>query len=131
MMDLNRLTELRKNKRWSLQYTADRLGIAKSTYAGYESGYREPSLEALKLLADLFETSVDFLLGRVSDPADQAEKEKSKKQIELTELDQINLTVDGKPLSAGEVNQLIAFVRALREIEGKESNSHSLTGSGK
>lgn len=39
-MNLDRLTELRKKKNWSLQYTADLLGIAKSTYAGYESGYR-------------------------------------------------------------------------------------------
>jgi transcriptional regulator with XRE-family HTH domain len=46
-----------------LQYTADQLGIAKSTYAGYESGYRQPSLDALKELAVLFETSVDYLLG--------------------------------------------------------------------
>ncbi|EFD8206289.1 helix-turn-helix transcriptional regulator, partial [Escherichia coli] len=39
-MILDRLTTLRKKKKWSLQHTADRLGIAKSTYAGYESGYR-------------------------------------------------------------------------------------------
>lgn len=46
-MIVNRLTTLRKAKRWSLQYTADRLGIAKSTYAGYESGHRRPSLETI------------------------------------------------------------------------------------
>ena len=60
-MILDRLTTLRKEK-WSLQHTADRLGIAKSTYAGYESGYRRPSLEAVKLLADLYDTSIDFYL---------------------------------------------------------------------
>ncbi|MED3377470.1 HTH-type transcriptional regulator AnsR, partial [Bacillus thuringiensis] len=31
---LERLSKLRKNQKWSLQETADRLGIAKSTYAG-------------------------------------------------------------------------------------------------
>lgn len=66
-MNLDRLTTLRKDKKWSLQYTADRLGIAKSTYAGYESGYRRPSLEALIEIADLFNTSTDYLLGRVDD----------------------------------------------------------------
>ncbi len=112
-MDLNRLIELRKSRRWSLQYIADRLGIAKSTYAGYESGYREPSLEAIKTLADLFETSVDYLVGRVDDPNTSA----AAGDLELTELRDVTLTVDGKPLSKGEVNQLIAFVRAVRYIE--------------
>ncbi len=64
-MILNRLTTLRKAKRWSLQYTADRLGIAKSTYAGYESGHRRPSLETINLLAGLYDTSTDYILGRV------------------------------------------------------------------
>ncbi|OXM86066.1 helix-turn-helix domain-containing protein [Paenibacillus rigui] len=119
-MVLNRLTELRKSKRWSLQYIADRLGIAKSTYAGYESGYREPSLEAVKMLADLFDTSVDFLLGRVDAPDFSMERwSTSKTENELKELDKIPLAVDGKALSAREVKQLIAFVRAVREIEGQ------------
>lgn len=107
-MDLDRLTNLRKSKRWSIQYTADRLGIAKSTYAGYESGYREPPLEAIKLLADLFETSVDFLLGRVGE------------QIDLTDYDKLSLAVDGKLLSKKEVLQLIAFIRTIREMERTE-----------
>ena len=67
-MILNRLTTLRKSKRWSLQYTADRLGIAKSTYAGYESGHRRPSLETINLLAGLYDTSTDYILGRVDYP---------------------------------------------------------------
>jgi transcriptional regulator with XRE-family HTH domain len=119
-MVLNRLTELRKNKRWSLQYIADRLGIAKSTYSGYESGYREPSLEAMKLLADLFETSVDFLLGRVNDAGHSADTNKLIKQIELMELDKVHLTIDGKALTLREIKQLIAFIRAIREVDEEE-----------
>lgn len=58
------ITQLRKQKRWSQQMAADRLGIAKSTYAGYESGYREPSLDTLRQLAELFEVSLDRLAGQ-------------------------------------------------------------------
>ncbi|MBE1443237.1 helix-turn-helix domain-containing protein [Paenibacillus sp. OAS669] len=115
-MFLDRLTELRKSKRWSLQYIADRLGIAKSTYAGYESGYREPSLEATKMLADLYGTSVDYLLGRVDDPNDKPQKQR-KEPIELMELNQVTLTVDGKSLSSVEIKHVIAFIRVLREME--------------
>lgn len=113
-MNLDRLTELRKKKNWSLQYTADRLGIAKSTYAGYESGYRRPSFEALGTLADLFDTTCDDLLGR-------AEK-KAKPFAQAVELMEAaegsgTLTVDGQPLTQDEIIQLIAFIRTKKKIQ--------------
>lgn len=49
---------LTRDSRW-------KLGIAKSTYAGYENGYRLPSLQSLSKIADLFDTSVDYILGRI------------------------------------------------------------------
>lgn len=121
---LKRLAKLRKGKKWSLQYIADRLGIAKSTYAGYESGYREPSLESLKMLADLLETSVDYLLERIDDPTFNPTDETSKidHPLELTDensLLAVELTVDGKSMSTDELLQFIAFIRAKREIERK------------
>ncbi|RKN85888.1 helix-turn-helix domain-containing protein [Paenibacillus ginsengarvi] len=58
------IMQLRKQMRLSQQAVALRLGIAKSTYAGYESGYREPSVDTLRQLADLFGVSVDRLLGQ-------------------------------------------------------------------
>jgi transcriptional regulator with XRE-family HTH domain len=119
-MIIERLTKLRKDKRWSLQYTADRLGIAKSTYAGYESGYRRPSLEAVKSIADLFYTSVDYILGRVDHPGFQTEKDKLKPGHlgELTNLPDLALAVDGISLSKEEIRQFTAFIRAKRELEG-------------
>ncbi len=119
---LKRLTELRKSKKWSLQYMADRLGIAKSTYAGYESGYREPSLESINKLAGLLETSVDYLLERTDDPTFYSKEEKSKitPSLNLTDKDIlvcVELIVDGMTLSPDELQQFIAFVRAKREIE--------------
>ncbi|WP_027408427.1 helix-turn-helix domain-containing protein [Anoxybacteroides tepidamans] len=109
-----RLSELRKKKKWSLQYIADQLDIAKSTYAGYESGYRQPSLEAVRELAQLFGTSTDYLLGAVDDP----EKRESK-VIELTEADlsNLHLTIDGKLLTQEDINQMIAFIRVKRGME--------------
>jgi transcriptional regulator with XRE-family HTH domain len=117
-----RLSELRKRKKWSLQYTADQLGIAKSTYAGYESGYRQPSLEAIKEIASLFETSVDYLLGMVDNSSFELEHKDKTKSLELTEKDllaKVRLTIDGKSLSQDELNQFIAFIRVKREVEAK------------
>ncbi len=109
---LTRLAELRKEKKWSMQETADHLGIAKSTYAGYESGYREPSLQALSQLADLFDTTVDYLLGR---------SPYIKPRIILTEQLGSNdeLTLDGDRLTKEELIDVIAFIRAKREIKNR------------
>ncbi|MGE7184306.1 helix-turn-helix domain-containing protein [Peribacillus sp. NPDC006672] len=118
-MILNRLTTLRKGKRWSLQYTADRLGIAKSTYAGYESGHRRPSLETINLLAGLYDTSTDYILGRVDYPAllSGNVSTESKQVMELTDFPNTELAVDGTPLSEEEMIQFIAFIRSKREVE--------------
>lgn len=43
-----------------------KLHVGKSTIANYESGYSEPESEKLKKLADIFNVSVDYLLGNAS-----------------------------------------------------------------
>ncbi|MFN2744785.1 MULTISPECIES: helix-turn-helix domain-containing protein [Bacillus] len=118
-MNLDRLTTLRKSKKWSLQYTADLLGIAKSTYAGYESGYRRPSLEALIEIADLFNTSTDYLLGRVDDPRNGKDKSDA---IELTEWGKHKLAIDGTLLSEEDIKQMAAFIKVKKQFD---SNSKS------
>ncbi|MBA2877666.1 transcriptional regulator with XRE-family HTH domain [Anoxybacillus kamchatkensis] len=110
MMISKRLSELRKKKQWSLQYIADQLNIAKSTYAGYESGYRQPSLEAVKELAILFGTTTDYLLGATDE---------EKPTIELTNAT-FHLTVDGETVTEDEIVWLIAFLRAKRDIKKKK-----------
>lgn len=108
---LQRLAQLRKSKNWSLQETADQLGIAKSTYAGYESGYREPSINALSQIADLFETSVDYILNRV---------EYKHTNFELTELlnsKDCMLSIDEVALSKEELYDFIAFTRIKRGLK--------------
>jgi transcriptional regulator with XRE-family HTH domain len=111
---LEHLSELRKSRKWSLQDTADQLGMAKSTYAGYESGYREPSLQSLSQIADLFETTVDFIIGRT---------ENDPNFIEITNLKKSpdhRLSIDGRPLSPDELIDFIVFVRMKRSLRTKE-----------
>ncbi len=40
-----------------------KIGIKKSSYASYESHYRQPPLEKLKSLSKLYGVSVDYILG--------------------------------------------------------------------
>ena len=58
------LKELRIEHEVKQKEVAESLGISKTCYAGYEQGYREPDMEMLVKLADYFEVTVDYLLGR-------------------------------------------------------------------
>lgn len=59
-----RLKEKRAKKKFTQKDVAELLGISQSTYAYYESGRNEPDLETLKKIADIYETSLDYLAGR-------------------------------------------------------------------
>ncbi|MBR2336737.1 MAG: helix-turn-helix transcriptional regulator [Clostridia bacterium] len=59
-----RLMEQRKLNKLTQRQVADYLQIAQPSYIRYENGSAEPSLDALVKLADLFDVSVDYLLGR-------------------------------------------------------------------
>ncbi|MBS6765619.1 helix-turn-helix transcriptional regulator [Faecalicatena contorta] len=60
----NRLRSARIFRGYTLQKTADALGLALRTYQKYEGGDREPNLSLLTEIADLFDVPTDFLLGR-------------------------------------------------------------------
>lgn len=67
-----RLRETRMAKTMTQQQTADYLTISLNAYQKYEQGTRTPSPEALVKLADLFEVSTDYLLGRTDNPTFEA-----------------------------------------------------------
>ena len=63
-----RLIQLRNAKGLAQKDIAEYLGITKSAYGFYEQNRREPSPEAIKKLADFFDVSADYLLGRIDKP---------------------------------------------------------------
>lgn len=65
----NRLTQLRKKANLTQEDLANELGIHRGTYSNYEAGNREPDYGTLMKLADLFDVTTDFLLGRTESPA--------------------------------------------------------------
>jgi HTH-type transcriptional regulator, competence development regulator len=60
----NKLIELRKAKKLRQEDIAKILGIARTTYAMYEQGNREPDFDTLNKIADYFDVTIDHLLGR-------------------------------------------------------------------
>lgn len=59
-----RLTELRKQFGLTQQNMAEKLGIRQPSYIRYENGTAQPTLAMLVSIADIFDVSVDYLLGR-------------------------------------------------------------------
>ncbi len=58
------LKEKRINHKLTQRDIAKILKINQVTYHGYESGKHEPSLGILIKIADYYETSLDYLVGR-------------------------------------------------------------------
>lgn len=58
------LRELRKEKKVSQRELGERLGISDRNIRFYESGEHRPDFEGLLALADYFEVSLDYLVGR-------------------------------------------------------------------
>lgn len=64
-----RLTMLRKQKGWKQGDVAEMLGLSRSSYTCYETGKSLPGALTLCKLGDMFEVSLDYLLGRGEDPS--------------------------------------------------------------
>ena len=62
-----RLRELRKERGLTQQQVANILSISARGYTYYELGKNEPSISTLNKLCDLFECSLDYLVGREDD----------------------------------------------------------------
>lgn len=59
-----KLKELRENHNLTQQQVAEAINKSMQAYSHYELGRREPDIETLKKLSDLYNVSVDYLLGR-------------------------------------------------------------------
>ncbi len=59
-----RIKDMRLERGLSQQELGDLLGVTKVSVCGYENGTRTPSLETFDLMAKVFNTTTDYLLGR-------------------------------------------------------------------
>ncbi|TVX91788.1 helix-turn-helix domain-containing protein [Paenibacillus agilis] len=122
----SRISQLRDSKGWTQEELSHKLGITRAALSHYEKNRRKPDFEALTQLADLFEVSIDYLVGRTSLPQMEISPEVHAftEQLELAEeeiLQRFKLTVDGDELTEEEARRFIAFVRAERFMRGNQS----------
>ena len=69
------IRELRKQRHMTMKELGRIIGVAESTISLYETGKREPDLETLTKIADVFGVTTDELLGRTTEDPDATQDE--------------------------------------------------------
>lgn len=69
----NRLVRLRKESKRTQSQLATYLGVSKSAIHNYEHGYTPCPIDVLIKLANLYDVSIDYIVGRTDTPNYQLE----------------------------------------------------------
>lgn len=80
-MDMNRIAQLRKQLRMTQADLAEKLGVGVSTVAMWESGKRTPSFKLLNDLSDIFDKTIEFILGTSDDDSSAKPSEADVEQL--------------------------------------------------
>lgn len=106
----DRLKELRLLKGYTQSEVAEYIGVKQNSYNSWENGKREPKFSTVVVLARLFNTSVDYLLGETND------NRSSQRLLEL--LEETNNKVDNIFNKSNSDDLLPLNLRRLRENKG-------------
>ena len=71
-----RLRKAREAKNLTQVQVKALTNINNKTLSGYEKGVCEPDIDTLKTLANLYETSIDYLVGNTDDPSPPQPKQR-------------------------------------------------------
>ena len=91
---MKRIAELRKERNLSQAELAEKLHISQQAICKYELGQSEPDIYTLKGMADIFHTSVDYLIEH---------------NCGNSELNNCEILIDHQPVSRLEINHLISY----------------------
>lgn len=100
------LVNARKALKKTQQEMADYLGISRQAYSNYETGKREPDYETLLKLGEYLDCSIDYLLGKKSDPSQKAEVSDDDIKFAL---------FGGGPVTDAQFEEVRQFARFIKE----------------
>ena len=108
VLDKDRLKECRLRLGITKQEAAKRIQISQPAYLRYEDGARNPSIQVISKMSEVFYTSTDYLIGKTTDPAPNrivVEKATASSLFSLIEI--------CKGLNIAQLTRLIAYAKAL------------------
>ena len=85
-----RLKQAREESRYTQIVAAKKLGISNGTLSGYEREYRDPDTDILNRMADLYDVSVEWLMGR----SDNKQTDWNSNLPNLTTKDERDIAID-------------------------------------
>lgn len=97
-----RIKELCKKRGISLNTLEENLGYSRNTI--YSLKKQKPNAERIAEIADYFNVSTDYLLGRTDNQ--NIASDKNSKTVDLKEAIAGSMSFDGKPLTEDEINYL-------------------------
>lgn len=99
------IAQLRERRGLSQAALSKELNISQATLAMYETNKRRPNVEMLNSIADYFNVTTDYLLGR-------PEKNDTTKSDKIEDMLDSAMTFDGKPLSNNDRNVIRGMIEA-------------------
>lgn len=102
-----RISELRKQAGMSQFQLAKVLDIATSTLGMYETGKREPSLKVMNRIANYFNVTTDYLLGRPE------KKDDDTKTADIDD-DDVIFTYEGRQIPKEDLELIRRIMRGTR-----------------
>lgn len=97
------LKHLRKSENMNQLELANAIGVSRSTIGMYESGQREPDFETMEAIADYFNVSMDYLLGKSPDKlVDNIFKYDNISPVRLKRFPMLGEIACGEPIYAAE-----------------------------
>lgn len=116
-----RLVTLRGSR--TQQEIADKLGISRARYSHYENNHVEPDNELLQKMADYFDVTTDYLLGRTNIPNNSLTPEQmgfiEKLDLSDDELVKLPIYIGERELTEEEKRRVIRTARALLDPDQK------------
>lgn len=110
-----RIKELRSKYGYSQDLMAEKLGLKRTNIANYESGRNVPPSHMLAEIATLFNTSVDYLLGKTENPEPLAARDLNT--ISIDDLRHFNLQYKGVELTEDEKEKVIQLLQTALDLK--------------
>ena len=109
---------LAKNQGISLNTLEERVGLGKN-YIYSLKNKKSPSAEHIAKIADYFDVSTDYLLGRTDNPAIAGDSQVEGQLIDLRKAAAKALLFDGKPLNKDDIDFITSVLSAHFKSKGE------------
>lgn len=119
------LKKLRTERGLIKRNVADGVGITERTYISYEYGRTEPNMETLSKLADFYEVTTDYLLGREPAPEPVVDYASTQEEANAVIEEIANLNPEMQAVMLDFLHKLSDAARARRAGSGIQQNSHT------